>query len=296
MELHPALLAQLRAFVAVARRKSFKRAAEDLHVTQSALSHHVRHLEQSLGTGLVTRLHRRIALTEAGQGLLDGCAAHFDGLANAVRQVRHRGEAGALTVSVAPYFSAKWLTPRLGRLWSRHPTLDLQLRHAYQPADFPQDSVDAGISWGHGRWSEAESVLLLPGTLTVVCGAAFRAKLPARARPADLLKHRLFHEFDAAHWQAWFAAAGVAGTFASVQIDDSHALRSALLDGHGAGLFFEGLVQEDLRTGQLMQPFRTAIDPGAGYYLVRPKGKPMSPKLAGFMDWVLAEARTEPFA
>ncbi|MBA2675914.1 LysR substrate-binding domain-containing protein [Ramlibacter sp.] len=296
MELHLALLAQLRAFVAVARHQSFKRAAEHLHVTQSALSHHVRHLEQDLGTQLVERLHRRIELTAAGRTLLDGCATHFDGLAGAVRQVRHAGDTGALTVSVAPYFSAKWLTPRLGRLWSRHPALDLQLRHAYQPADFPQDDVDAGISWGHGRWSGAESVLLLAGTLTPVCSADYRARLAARPRPAALLKHRLFYEFDAAHWRAWFAAAGVNGAFTAVQIDDSHALRRAVLDGHGVGLFFEGLVQEDLRTGQLVQPFKTAVDPGAGYYLVRPRGRPVSSRLGEFMQWILDEARQEPFA
>jgi DNA-binding transcriptional LysR family regulator len=296
MALHLGLLTQLRAFVAVARHRSFKRAAEDLHVTQSALSHHVRHLEQSLGASLVTRLHRRIELTGTGQGLLDGCASHFDGLASAVRQVRHGSEAGALTVSVAPYFSAKWLTPRLGRLWSRHPKLDLQLRHAYQPADFLHDNVDAGISWGHGRWSDVESILILPGTLTAVCSSDFRSRMSPKPRPKDLLRHRLFYEFDETHWRAWFTAAGTAGDFSAVKIDDSHALRRAVLEGHGVGLFFQGLIAEDLRTGQLVQPFKVAVDPGAGYYFVRPKNKPLSPKLNEFMRWIVDEATNEPLA
>src|SRR4029453_13061601 len=105
---------------------------------------------------LLRRLHRRIELTEDGRRLCHDCTASFDALERAVRQLMSRDAQDTLTVSIEPYFSARWLTPRLGRWWARHPTIDLQLRHAYQPADFLHDRVDARISWGHGHWEEAE--------------------------------------------------------------------------------------------------------------------------------------------
>jgi DNA-binding transcriptional LysR family regulator len=280
----------------VARRQSFKLAADDLHVTQSALSHHVRHLESDLGVDLLVRLHRRIRLTDAGHQLLEGCGAHFDGLALAVDRLYKAGDTAALTVSVAPYFSSRWLTPRVGRLWSRHPGLNVQLRHAYEPADFLHDSVDAGISWGHGHWPGVESVLLLAGNLTAVCGAALRSQLPSTVRAKDLLKHRLLYEFEESHWQAWFQAAGVSGRFSAIRIDDSHALRRAVLDGHGIGLFFDGLIHEDVASGQLVKLLPLSIDCGNSYYLVHPRGKPVRPQLADFKAWVLDEARREPYA
>jgi DNA-binding transcriptional LysR family regulator len=296
MQLHASLLTQLRAFAAVARHKSFKLAGEELHVTQSALSHHVRHLERELGISLLKRLHRRIELTPEGLALYESCRLPFEALATAVREARHQGDSESLTVSVAPYFSARWLTPRLGRLWSRHPELNLQLRHSYQPADFLQDNVGAGISWGHGSWSNVESVLLVPGTLTAVCSPSTRAKLPTHLRPQHLLKHRLFYEFEPAHWSAWFRASGVQDECSAVQIDDSHSLRGAVMEGQGIGLFFKGLMQEDLRSGQLIQLLDVEVDSGCGYYLVRPKDRPVGKKLEAFTSWILDEARLYPYA
>lgn len=314
MELPSSLLTMLRAFEAVARQASFKRAAEELHVTQSALSHHVRHLEAELGLTLVRRLHRRIELTAAGAALGADCARGFEALAGAVRRARPEAEDGVLTVSVAPYFSARWLTPRLGRWWARHPKIDLRLHHAYQPADFLDDKVHAGIGWGHGAWPEADATLVMTGELTAVCSPAFLRKLPRKPKPSDLLRHRLFYEFDPGHWRRWFAAAGVAPGSApgtapgtapgaelgakldTVRIDDSHALRRTAIDGHGIALFFQGLVQEDLRSGQLVRPFAVSIDPGSAYYLLRPRGRPVGRNLAAFTRWLMDEVKRDPMA
>jgi len=261
------LVNQLRAFEAVGRHGSFKRAADELHVTQSALSHHVRHLEQSLGIALLRRLHRRIELTDEGRRLCSDCSASFESLARAVQQLVVGDAQDALTVSIAPYFSAKWLTPRLGRWWARHPNIDLQLRHAYQPADFLHDQVDAGISWGHGRWEEAEVKPVLTGALVAVCAPALERQLALGKGLAGLARQRLFCEFDKQHWPMWFRNAGDTSTrkLDVVVIDDSHALRRAAVDGHGVALFFHGLLQEDLRSGQLMQVLDVSVDPGAAW-------------------------------
>lgn len=298
MELNPTTLVRLRAFVAVGHRISFKLAARDLHLTQSALSHHVRNLEEQLGVALVIRMHRRIELTAEGRQLLEECAVGFERLARAVRRVRSVAQGKALTVSVAPYFSARWLTPRLGSLWSRHPELELHLRHAYQPADFLHDDVDAGICWGHGRWPDAHATALLPGDLTAVCSPDLLRRLPAELAPVHLRGTRLFCEFDEDHWHGWFRAAGVQdiGELNAVRIDDSHALRRAALDGHGFALFFRALVHEELRAGQLVQPFDVVVNPGCAYYLVRPRSRPVGPKLAAFTSWLLEEVMRDPIA
>lgn len=116
---------------------------------------------------------------------------------------------------MAPYFSAKWLTPRLGSWWARHPKIDLQLRHAYQPADFLHDRVDAGISWGHGQWEDAEVKHVLTGELVAVCSPSLARQLIGREGLDAIARQRLFCEFDPHHWKAWFSNAGDTAVSAS---------------------------------------------------------------------------------
>ena len=298
MALPSTTLNQLRVFEAVARHGSFKQAAGELFVTQAALSHHVRRLEEDLGLPLLQRLHRRIQLTPAGTRLLAEAGRAFQALDAAVESLKSPIQEEPLRVSVAPYFSARWLTPRLGRFWTRHPTIELLLHHAYQPADFARDAASAGICWGHGHWPEVEATLVLSGQLTPVCAPGYLARLPGALAPGVLASHPLFYEFDEDHWRRWFQEQGVAlaGPLNARRIDDSHALRRAVLDGHGFGLFFQGLIREDLASGQLAQPFAACVDPGCAYYLTRPKGVPMGPKLQAFTRWILAEAASQPYA
>ena len=296
MDLSASTIIQLRAFEAVGRHGSFKHAAEELFVTQAALSHHVRHLEQDLGVQLLRRLHRRIELTAEGAQLLADTARALETLSAALRSLRRTAKEDTLTVSVPPYFSLRWLTPRLGNLWLRHPGINLLLHHTYRIVDFTHDRIDAAITWGPGRWPDVESTLLMTSRLTPICTPDYLARHGGALRPEDLLRLPLFYEFDPAHWRQWFAAAGVAEpSFDGVRIDDTHALRRVVLDGHGLGLFFVELIQEDVRTGKLVQPFELCIDPGSAYYLNRPKNTPMGAKLQTFSKWILEEVAANPF-
>jgi len=296
--LDPGTLVKLRAFEAVGRNLSFNLAATELAVTPTALSHHVRHLEDQLGHELFHRLHRQIVLTDTGQKLLAACTSGLSTLERAVTDATRAERDVTLTVSVAPYFSARWLTPRLANFWSAHPEIELRLHHAYQPADFSLDRVDAGIAWGHGRWTGTHAVRVLTGELTALCSPKLRRALPAKPKPTDLARWRLFYEFDPEHWTRWFAAAGASlpAKARTVRVDDSHALRKITLESQGVALFFTGLSHEDLRSGQLEQPLDITVDPGAAYYLTRPKDGPMSRPLTLFWDWILDEIELDPFA
>lgn len=296
MELTSSTIIQLRAFEAVGRHLSFKQAAEELCVTQAALSHHVRHLEEDLGVQLVRRLHRRIELTSEGAQLLSECSRALDALAAALRDVQRAAKEDALTIGVSPYFSLRWLTPRLGGLWARHPGINLLLHHTYQAADFLHNKLDAEITWGHGKWPGVESTLVMKTQLTPICSPAFRQRLGGQLEPRDLLDHHLFYEVDRAHWRQWFAAAGVvdADRFEAMRIDDPHALRQVVLDGHGFGLFYVEMSREDVRSGVLAQPFDIGIDPGCAYYLNRPKETPLRAKLQVFTQWLLDEVARHP--
>jgi DNA-binding transcriptional LysR family regulator len=298
MKLNASTLGQLRAFEAVARKASFKMAAEELHVTQAALSHHVRHLEEALQTPLLNRLHRRIELTQAGAELRDECARAFHILSSTLDRLKSHRADEPLTVSVAPYFSAHWLTPRLGSFWARHPGIELRLHHAYQPADFLNEHSDAGISWGSGHWRNVKAVPVLGGELTPVCSPACLAAMKRPLKPSDLAGHTLFCEFDEQHWHDWLALAGVPKRqkLKIVRIDDSHALRRTALDGHGFALFFSCLIEEDLRSGQLLRPFKPALDTGNAYYLTQPADVAPSPQLAAFTEWLLEEVAARPRA
>jgi DNA-binding transcriptional LysR family regulator len=298
MDLGTSTIVQLRAFEAVGRHGSFKRAAEELFVTQAALSHHVRHLEQDLGVQLVRRLHRRIELTPEGSQLLSECARALGALSAALRNVQRAAREETLTVGVPPYFSLRWLTPRLGSLWRRHPGINLQLHHTYQMAEFEHGKLDAEIAWGHGHWPEVDSTLILKIRLLPVCVPEYWDRHGGRLTPRDLLGHPLFYEVDRDHWRQWFAAAGVedADRFQAMRIDDPHALRQVVLDGHGFALFYAELSQEDVANGKLLAPFDLSIDPDCDYYLTRPRGAPASAKLQTFTRWLLEEVARRPYA
>lgn len=298
MDLNASTIVQLRAFEAVGRHGSFKRAAEELYVTQAALSHHVRHLEQDLGVQLVRRLHRRIELTDEGAQLLSDCSRALGALVAALHNVQRAAKEDVLTIGVNPYFSLRWLTPRLGNLWKRHPGINVLLHHIYQAADFVHNRIDAEITWGHGQWPGVDSTLVLKTRLTPVCSPAYLERLPGPPEPRDLLDHMLFFEVERDHWRQWFQAAGVdpGERFRAMRIDDPHALRQVVLDGHGFALFYAELSQEDARTGRLALPFALGIDSGCAYYLNRPRDTPASAKLQTFTRWILEEVAKSPFA
>jgi len=289
----------LRAFEAAGRHLSFTRAAEELSVTHAAISHHVKALEDALGTALFERRNRRVVLTEAGQVLLpvmseslDRVAETLDGLGTGPR---------ALTVTLTPSFASRWLIPRLGRFRAKHPEIDVRLAPSLRFVDLAHEDCDMAVRCGDGNWPGLVVEHLLAITMTPVCSPALIAgPAPLRA-PADLAHHTLIHaDVGEARigdeWRLWLDGAGVTGiepTGGLALHDPAMALQAAL-DGLGVAVGYTVLAAADLATGRLVAPFAAAVDHDFTYYIVYPKTAATPPNIAAFRDWLVAEATGDP--
>ena len=285
----------LRAFEAAARHLSFTKAAEELHVTQAAVSHQVKLLEQDLGVTLFRRMTRKLALTEAGRALQRVAGEALDAIAEAAERLRGEPGGRTLTLSLTPTFGVKWLAQRLGRFWALHPDIDLRLHHSIHLVDFSRDEVDAAVRWGGGAWPGVEAVYLMRAGVVPVCSPALLEGPHPLCAPADLHHHTLLHERDFVEWAQWLAVAGAHDVEArrGPIIDDPSVLHQAAIDGQGVVLSSEALVREDLAAGRLVKPFDVDLDEHNAYYLVAPPRAFERPNVQAFRDFLLAELAAE---
>ena len=282
----------LRAFEAAARHLSFTRAAEELHVTQTAISHQIKALEERLGVQLFRRLPRGLLLTEEAQRYLPPVRAAFDQIAAATDRLS-RDRAGILTVSVLPSFAAKWLVPRLGRLRQAHPELELRIIATPRLADFARDEVDVGIRMGRGHYPGLRVERLFGDTLFPVCSPQLLAGPAPLRTPEDLRHHLLLAGDEHPGWAEWLRHAGVEGVEVprGPLLDDSSLVLQAAIDGQGVALTRASLAAHDLAAGRLIKPFELALPFHLAYYLVAPEATADQPKVKAFRDWLLAEVQ-----
>jgi LysR family glycine cleavage system transcriptional activator len=288
-------LSALRAFEAVARTLSFSRAAVDLGVTQAAVSRQVKRLEEQLRVDLIIRGGASNRLTDAGELLFGSVYRALEDIGGTVAEIAGSGDRRILNVSVAPYFSSQWLTPRLMRFITLHPDIDVRLHHSYHPADHRRENIDIGINWGAGVWPGVEKIKLLDGSLTPVASPTFLLRLGVdRLSSKQIAEHRLFYEFDVNHWLQWFGGEKITPLNLNAQrLSDSHALRRAILDGHGVGLFFASLVDEDITAGTLVRLSARSIHVGYDYYLNYSADVELPHKAKLFRHFVVDEAGTD---
>lgn len=285
----------VRAFEAGARHLSFTKAADELHVTQAAVSHQVKLLEQDLGVTLFRRMTRKLALTAEGRLLLEAAGEALDALAEAAAALRADADGSTLSLSLTPTFGLQWLAQRLGRFWTAHPEIDLRLQHSIQLVDFARDEVDAAVRWGGGVWPGVESVYLMPAGLVPVCSLALCKGPPPLNVPDDLRHHTLLHERDYVEWSQWLAVAGAREVEPrrGPIIDDSRVLIQAAIDGQGVALASERMVRGEIAAGRLVKPFDVDLDADNAYYLVAPPKAFERPSVQAFRDFLLAELAAE---
>ena len=288
----------LRAFEAAARHLSISKAADELTVTPAAVSHQVKALEDVLGVQLFRRLNRALMLTDAGQLFLPGLRDGFDRLAQAVEKVGAQCEGGTLTVSIGPSFAAKWLVPRLDRFRAAHPDIDLRIDATDRLVDFARENADVGIRYGAGDYPGQRTERLFSDVAFPVCSPALCERPPALREPADLRGHTLLHvdwatlQETAPSWRMWLLAAGVDDIDATrgPKFSQESLTVQAAVEGHGVALISNVLVADDLAARRLCRPFELSLPMSFAYYVVAPETTAARPKVAAFLDWVLAEA------
>ena len=286
-------LTALRAFEAAGRHLSFTKAADELHVTQAAISHQVKSLEKYLGLKLFRRLNRTLLLTDAGQLYLPPLTDAFEGITRATHRLRQHLGRARLTVSVLPSFAAGWLVPRLGRFRQRCPDVDLRIDPTNSLTDFRRDDVELGILYGRGNYPGLRTDRLMREEFFPVCSPRL-LEGPAPLRdPADLTHHTLLHDDMTVDWRTWLLAAGVEGVDAErgITVTDSSMLLRAAIAGQGVALARSVLAADEIASGRLVRPFDVDVPTEYAYYLAYPEKSADQSNVVAFREWILEEAR-----
>src|SRR5437762_5249237 len=228
----------LKAFEAAARSESFTRAAEELYVTQGAVSHQVKALEATLGVKLFNRERQRLVMTEAGREYLAVVRDALDRIAVGTERLIQRQSSGVLTVSTSPDFAAKWLVHRLGRFAEAHPEIDLRVSATMHHVDFAREDVDLAVRHGDGNWPGHDVTQLCAEQLFAVCSPKLLGGRRGIRVPADVLKFPRLHLDDRNAWSRWLEAAGVPDAKPSLGpvVNRASMLIDAAVDGQGVAL------------------------------------------------------------
>ncbi|MBV9521885.1 MAG: transcriptional regulator GcvA [Alphaproteobacteria bacterium] len=283
----------VRAFEAAARHLSFTAAASELHVTQAAISHQIRMLEERLGLILFRRSGRGVLLTDAAQAYLPEVSAAFDRLAAATQRLRAQDGSGVLSATVLPSFAAKWLLPRLGRFRAAHPDIDLRISSSPDLVDLSRGEFDIAIRAGSGDYPGMRSDFISKESFFPVCSPALLAAGPPLREPRDLRHYTLLHDEPRDLWRIWFTLVGVTDIDASrgPGFSDSSMVIWAAVEGQGVAIARSALAADDLAAGRLVRPFDQSVPGTSPYWLVCPEAIAERPKIVAFREWLLAEAR-----
>jgi LysR family transcriptional regulator, glycine cleavage system transcriptional activator len=282
----------LKAFEAAARHESFTKAADELSVTQGAVSHQVKSLELDLGIRLFDRDRQKLSITRAGRIYLDVIRDAFDRIALGTEHIQNQSRAGALTVSTSPDFAAKWLVNRLGRFAETHSDIDLRISATMHHVDFAREDVDLAVRHGDGNWTGLHVVRLCSEELFPVCSPKLLSG-PNRIRtPSDVLKVPLLHLDDRKDWSEWLEVAGVVGAEVShgPVLNRASLIIDSAIDGQGVALARTTLAAWDLINGRLVRPFAATLRLSKSYWIVCPKATSDLPKIIAFRNWLLVEA------
>ena len=281
----------LKAFEAAARSESLTRAAEELCVTQGAVSQQVKALEATLGIKLFVRERQRLVITEAGREDLAVVRDALDRIAVGTERLVQRQTSGVLTVSTSPDFAAKWLVHRLGRFSEAHPDVDLRVSATMHHVDFAREEVDLAVRHGDGNWAGLGVVRLCSERLFPVCSPKLVSGRNRITTASDLLKFPLLRLDDWKTWSRWCEAAGLTDPVAHGPVlNRASMLIDAAVDGQGVALARTALAAWDLINGRLVRPIDVSLRVSKTYWIVCPKATSALPKITMFREWLLAQA------
>ena len=261
-------------------------------MTQAAISHQVKALEEYLEVKLFRRLNRALRLTDEGQAYAPALTEAFQGIRSATRSLHRLRDNAPLTVSVIPSLAARWLVPRLGRYRALHPESDLLIAPSLRLVDLSQGEVDIAIRYGRGEYPGLETCRLMGEDLFPVCSPELLTGSDGLKTPSDLAQVPLLHDDNHEDWLAWLRAAGIADVPAErgTVFTDGSILVEAAIAGQGVALSRGALVDEALRTGTLVRPFPQTLTTDLAYYVVCLPERALEPRIMRFREWLLAEA------
>ena len=285
----------LRAFEAAARCGSFTRAAQELCVTQGAVSRHVTSLESWLGALLFTRTQRGVTLTARGAAYFRTINGALEQIEFATRQVQASPDANLLRLKLPPTFAIRWLVPRLARFHALHPRIDVQITTSHEPVDFDRDELDAGIHSERKPPTGPGFRLLFGETLIPVCAPALLERGPPLNVASDLANHVLLCSTHRPNdWPTWLAAAGVDAVNGNngLKFENAALAYQAAVDQLGVMVALLPFVRDDLASGRLVAPLDLKVPAEGAYYLAYPAQSPPQ-RVRDFEEWVVSEARKE---
>jgi len=281
----------LRAFECAARHLSFTRAAEELNVTQTAISHQIRRLEDELGVRLFMRLKDGLALTEEGNAYFPGIRSAFLELRYSTEKLLESSNNSVLTISTLVSVASKWLLPRLPSFREAHPQIDVRISASTELVDFRKAGIDAAIRYGNGEWPGLRADWLMSDEIFPVCSPRLLNGDKPLKTPADLAHHPLLQVsgLTANDWNDWLHAAGLPPLTAKgprLTFDLAMMAVQTAIDGQGVCIGRSTYVDDDLRAGRLVAPFDLRLKSTSGFYFVTPHENAESKKIVAFRQWL----------
>ncbi|TFH86877.1 LysR family transcriptional regulator [Billgrantia azerbaijanica] len=282
-------LSALRAFEAAARHESAKQAAHELSVTATAISHHIRGLEDALEVALFVRKPRQLVLTPQGRELFQTLEAAFDSIGKTVERLQAPPVRQAATLSTTPAVAVRWLLPWVCMLRESHPEIDLRIHASHEPVALDGVTADLAIRYGEGQWPGLVAEKLFDNTFIPACSPHLKL-----TDPSELPGHPLIHfrpqdvSVTPADWAGWQKRARVPGLDVGAGLvfsDETHAI-SAAIGGQGVALMSRPLIADELAEGRLVQPFGPELE-GKPFYLVYPESQRDAPTIRAIRDWVM---------
>jgi LysR family transcriptional regulator, glycine cleavage system transcriptional activator len=280
----------LLAFEATARHGSVSRAADELNLTQSAVSRQIQQLEDTLGLSLFSRTRQRVVLTDVGRMYAAQIRQTLGDLSDATRQaIALSGTSGVLNLAVLPTFGTRWLIPRIPAFLARHPDVTVNFGVRLVPFDFTAEPFDAAIHFGQPHWPGAVCEFLMSEECVPVCSPAYRERI---ADPTDLARATLLQQSTrSTGWAEWFASAGIAidNPLRGPRFEQFAMVAQAAVAGLGVGLIPHFLIADELSSGRLQVLFPRSLTSSGAYYLVYPDAKAEAPLVRSFRDWISGE-------
>lgn len=288
-------LNSLRVFEAAARHLSFTRAAEELFVTQAAVSHQIKALEEFLGLKLFRRRNRSLLLTEEGQSYFLDIKEIFSSLSEATDKVLERSAKGALTISLPPSFAIQWLVPRLSDFNNQEPDIDVRIKAVYMDEGSLTEDVDVAIYYGRGNWPGLRVELLYQEQLLPLCSPQVLLNEKPLATIDDLRFHTLLHDTSRKDWKQFVKHYELAGMNVNQGPIFSHSTMVLQAAAHGQGIALGNnvLAQPELDAGRLVAPFEEVLVSKNAFYLVCNEKQADTGRIATFREWILSKARSE---